>query len=569
MCGIAGFICFDGSLGEQDLHVLNNIQAHRGPNGQGVFHENGFGLAHTRLSIQDLSEHSSQPFFSHCKRYVASFNGEIYNFKELAKEVEPLHTSSDTEVLVELFAKDGISFLDKIRGMFALAIYDRQERKLWLIRDRLGIKPLYYYFKNGVFAFASELKAIKGLAPIGQNLSIDYEAQNHFLHVGFVPEPYSIYQEIRKFPSAHWACLSEATTPNPVRYWQINYEQNSRLSYHEAKEEIQRLIVSSVKEHLISDTPVGLFLSGGTDSSLLAAIAQRHLSAPVKTFSIGFKGSKHNEAPYAKRIAEYLKTDHTEYILDKEEALEIMSEVTKTYDEPFADSSAIPTMLISKLASQSVKVALSGEGADELFLGYGTYTWASRLQQPLVSKHKKTLRRLAQLFPTQKGQKAFSMLAPIPKTFLAAHIFSQEHGFFSPKEVYDMPLQKLCYHGLGQTKLSNDLITNQNIFDFEVALKDNLLVKLDRASMRYGLEARVPFLDHRLVELAVSLPTSFKTNHGEQKVILKDILFDYLPKVFFDRPKWGFGLELSTLSRGKDFNEKLYAKSLLNTFGKS
>lgn len=574
MCGIAGFISHDTSFAEPDLSVFCASLAHRGPNGKGTFYENRAGFAHTRLSIQDVSKASNQPFLSANGRYVAIFNGEIYNFKELAKEFDFLKTSSDTEVLVEMFARYGIACLSQLRGMFAFAIYDRAERKTWIARDRLGIKPLYVFRSKNTFAFASELKALTSHSFIRNQLSLDEEAQNHFLHLGFVSEPHSIYKEIKKFASGHWGCVASDTLDFEAHsYWQLDYTQDLSISYKEAKEQTNQFLVDSVKEHLISDVPIGLFLSGGTDSSLLAAIAQKHSSQPLKTFSIGFKNSVHNEAPYAKKIAEHLKTDHTEYTLVEEEALEIMEDILVTYDEPFADSSAIPTLLISKLASQKVKVALSGEGGDELFYGYGTYLWAERLSYPFVQSNKKSLQLISQFIPGSKGQKAYNMLQNIPNEFLPAHVFSQEHGFFSAKEIYGRPFQKLCYYGQLLNAPFRDLVTHQNRFDFQVALKDNLLTKIDRAGMRYGLETRVPFLDHRLVEWVVKLDKSYKSKGLQQKILLKDILCDYLPVHYFNRPKWGFGIELGELLNKKGIfcdqdmpSNKKYALYLLKRF---
>ena len=561
MCGIAGFICQNGTLGEKELAQFRSQLGHRGPNGSGQFLENGVGFAHTRLSIQDVSEASNQPFFSSSGRYVTIFNGEIYNFKELSREFNHLKTSSDTEVLLALFEKYGISCLQQLRGMFALAIYDREEKKVWLIRDRLGIKPLYYFANEHFIAFASELKALTCIAPIQHQLTLDYEAKNHYFHLGFVPEPFSIYSEIKKFPAAHFACIDLSLKFKPQNYWKIEYQENPSISYSEAKITVNNLLISSVKEHLISDVPLGLFLSGGTDSSLLAAVAQKHSQQPIKTFSIGFKNSPHNEAPFAKKIAEYLKTDHTEYMLGDEEALEIMEDILSTYDEPFADSSAIPTLLISKLASQKVKVALSGEGGDELFYGYGTYLWSKRLSQPYLVKHKNAFRTFSRLIPGKKGTKAIQMLEDLPNSLLSSHIFSIEHDFFPAKEVYQMPYQKLFYHGFLLDHPRLDLTKLQNIFDFEVALKDNLLVKVDRAGMRFGLETRVPFLDHRLVEYVVQLHDSYKSQGTSQKILLKDILHDYIPSSFFNRPKWGFGLDLKNIlsKKGIPSNDHLSA----------
>ncbi|MBC7391199.1 MAG: asparagine synthase (glutamine-hydrolyzing) [Opitutaceae bacterium] len=538
MCGIAGYITVNNILTEETLNQFLKCQHHRGPDASGKFIAPGVGLAHNRLSILDTSTKANQPFTSSDGRYVMVYNGEVYNYREFQKQIDTdLRTASDTEVILEMFVRHGHKCVDFFRGMFAFVIYDKVENCLWIFRDRFGIKPLYYYLTKDTFIFASELKAIADLSEIKDKLSHNKESINHFLHLGFIPSSSTVFNEIHAFPSAAYGKIGFDMKLETWNYWKASdFTNTEKTGFNKAKSRIKDLLFASVEEHLISDVPVGLFLSGGIDSSLLAAIATKIYSSKIKTFTIGLNGI-HNEAPYARKIAEYLGTEHHESYLSDSIAMEFLNNVNDTYDEPFADTSSIPTMLVSELAAKHVKVAMSGEGADEIFLGYNSYNWASRLNNPLIRAGLKPLQSLNRILNDPRFSKVDRMLKKSGSHYLAAEIYSSEHGFYSSEEV--SLLRKTKYKGF-EYKRTSSAMTDQILFELEVALKDGLLVKMDRASMKFGLEARVPFLDHRLVEyvLSLSLEHKFKPN----KHILKELLFEMIPVTYFNRKKWGFGL---------------------------
>ncbi len=538
MCGIAGYITTDNKLSEETLNQFLKCQHHRGPDASGKFIASGVGLAHNRLSILDTSNKANQPFTSSNARYVMVYNGEVYNFREFQKQVDvDLRSSSDTEVILEMFVKHGRKCVEYFRGMFAFVVYDKEENCFWISRDRFGIKPLYYYLSSDTFIFSSELKSIADLAEIKNKLTHNKESVNHFLHLGFVPSSSTVFNEIHVFPNASFGKIGKDMKLETWNYWNASdFIQTEKTGFEQAKNKIKELLFSSVEEHLISDVPVGLFLSGGIDSSLLAAIASKIHPNKIKTFTIGLNGI-HNEAPFARRIAEFLETEHYESYLSDSIAVEFLSKVNATYDEPFADTSSIPTMLVSELASKHVKVAMSGEGADEIFLGYNSYNWASRLNNPFIRTGLKPMQFLNRFLNDARFYKLDRMLRKSGTHYLASEIYSSEHGFYSSEEV--AKLKRNNYKGF-DFKKSGSAMTDQILFELEVALKDGLLVKMDRASMKFGLEARVPFLDHRLVEyvLSLSLQHRFKPN----KHILKELLFDMIPSSYFNRKKWGFGL---------------------------
>lgn len=437
--------------------------------------------------------------------------------------------------------------IDEFNGMFAFAIYDKFEKNFNFARDRVGKKPLFYFADNHLFAFASEIKALLKHPYIQKRLTINYKAINYFLHLGFIPEPETIYNEIKKFP-AGYVGIYENNVLKLNCYWTLDTKIKTRSINNEsqAKEELHQLLKSAVEYRLISDVPYGVFLSGGIDSSVVAAIAQR-LTGNLKTFSIGFDDKKYNEAPYAKKIAEFLKTEHTEYVLNINDALNLLEDYFVLYDEPFADSSALPTMLVSKQARQRVTVVLSGDGGDELFWGYGAYRWAKRLKQPWVKFLRKPIAQCLSL-----GNNRYKRISHLFQyetiDFLPSHIFSQEQYYFSQREVKSI-LKPHFVHLLDFK--SNENIQNisevelQSLFDFKYYLKDDLMVKVDRASMHYSLEVRSPILDHRIIEFAYNLAPQFKHNRKNDKYLLKQILYDYVPAKYFHRPKWGFSVPLN------------------------
>ena len=549
MCGIAGIFDPKG-VSEDVLKRMSDKIAHRGPDADGFFVHNNFGLAHRRLSIIDLSSSANQPMKSACGRYQIVFNGEVYNHKTIAKELgKSFSTSSDTEVIVEAFAKWGAKMVEKLNGMFAIAILDCTEDKLFLFRDRLGIKPLFVYRKNNVLAFASELKALTSVKE-KISLSVNRQAVPYFLHLGYIPQPITIYNEVEKFPSGSWAVF-DGKNFKTEKFWVAKDKISEEIisDETEARGELERLLTNSVSRRLMSDVPFGTFLSGGIDSSLVTAIAQEQTSERLKTFSIGFENKQHDESLYARKVAEHLGTNHHEYTVTEKDALELVEEIIPQYDEPYADSSAIPTMLVSKMARKEVTMTLSGDGGDELFMGYGAYTWANRLSNPMLKAFRKPI-SFALSLGNNRQKRAATMFDYSNSNNVANHIFSQEQYLFSHNEIDELltdstfsGFQYLAFEKPSSRELS--AAENQAYFDLEYYLKDDLLTKVDRASMRYSLETRVPLLDHEVVEFALNLDERLKVNNGTTKYLLKQVLYKRVPKELFERPKWGFSIPLS------------------------
>lgn len=552
MCGITGFysIKHNEFATREELVAMTDSIGHRGPDAQGHYFNDYVGLGHRRLSILDLSTDANQPMESHSMRYTCVFNGEIYNYMEIASELNiELKTNCDTEVVVEAFAEWGITFVNKLNGIFAICIYDKQERIMYLFRDRLGIKPLFYYWDGENFAFSSEIKSLLKIRKIRDGRQLNNVAISGFLNLGFIPEPDTIYSSIKKFPSGEVGIVSENGFRSET-YWDIEgiIRRNLISDYDEAKVRLREILESSVKMQLMSDVPFGTFLSGGIDSSLVTAIASKVCTSKLNTFSIGFADRKHDESEYAQKIAEYLGTSHHKYTVTENDAKELISDMLDFYDEPFADSSAIPTMMVSKLAKRDVTMVLSGDGGDELFHGYGAYIWAKRMHSLGKKPIKQLIGDLLSISPSDRYKRASYIFKYKNKAHLKSHIFSQEQYLFSELELIKLLNGNYVDAGVEQDysnyvrKLTPE--EAQAIFDIRYYLKDDLLVKVDRASMKYGLECRVPLLDHRLVELALNISPKFKISNGVQKFILKDILYDYVPKEFFDRKKSGFSIPL-------------------------
>jgi len=549
MCGITGFYSKNKVFSYSELMGMAKTIVHRGPDAEGYFYDESIGLAHLRLSIIDLSSAANQPMTSHNNRYIAIFNGEIYNYKEIAAELAiPFRTNSDTEIVIEAFSKWGVEFVNRLNGMFAIVIYDKQNEELYLFRDRIGIKPIYYFWDGLNFAFASELKALLIPEFIKKQKRINQAAIGLYLHLGYIPQPHSIYKNIYKFPAGSFAKIS-SNDFTITSYWRVEEKINHLLLENEleAKDRLRFLLEKSVKQQLISDVPFGTFLSGGIDSSLVTAIAQKVSNLPINTFSIGFKEAKYNESNYALEVAKYLKTNHHELIVSENDAKDLVGEIVSTYDEPYADSSAIPTMLVSKLARKQVTMVLSGDGGDELFWGYGAYNWAQRLSNPTIKKSRHLIATVLNLL-NNRARRAAQVFDYKDYNSIKSHIFSQEQYMFSSSEVASLLVSKSSqlllneqFEGFAR-KLNS--IEQQSLFDLNYYLKDDLLVKVDRASMKYALEVRVPLLDHEIVEFAVNLSPQLKINAGTQKYLLKQVLYDYVPKQYFNRPKQGFAIPL-------------------------
>jgi len=574
VCGIAGYFSTKNKFSKEDLIGMTACLAHRGPDAEGFFTDEFCGLGHKRLSIIDLSTRANQPLYSENNRFVIVYNGEVYNFSEIGahlkgsgihKDHSHFKTSSDTEVILEAFAAYGPDFVNQLNGMFAIAIYDKELKELYLFRDRLGIKPLIYLWDHENFAFGSEIKSITSLQSFHKELN--KEVLHDYLHLGFVPTPYTIYKNVFKLNAGCWMKVTQNGIEE-FRYWNINTKLSNNVieNKEQSMVKLSDLLMSSVQYQLKSDVPFGVFLSGGIDSSLVTAQAVQLSSVKVNTFSIGFEENSHNESEYAKAVAQYLQTDHHEFIVSYKDAIQLIDSILETYDEPFADPSAIPTMLVSKLARDYVTVTLSGEGGDELFMGYGSYKWAKRLSNPL---NKLLAYPVAAVLSKMNSrmQRISHMLRYKDSFNLRSHIFSQEQYYFTSNEITELlntefkPVSlvgndmKINFNSvLGETinaglpKIGTRSLTameQQAIFDLYYYLPDDLLTKVDRASMRFSLETRVPYLDHRVVEFALNISPDLKYKNGTSKFILKQILYQYIPEEFFARPKQGFAIPLN------------------------
>lgn len=551
MCGIVGAFLKN----EIDQNLLINavdVIAHRGPDAAGYYQneDKNIFLGHRRLSIIDISEIANQPMYSSCGNYVIVYNGEVYNYKELKNKLPDFcwQTTGDTEVILELFAHYGAESFKWLNGIFAFSIYDIAHEKLWLCRDQLGIKPLFIQKDEEKLVFASELKSIVAINKSSQ-LKISRTAVAQFLHLGYIPEPLTIYRGIKKFPAGNYAVFDVKTREwQRHQYWQakdyylcnpISDEQTALIQYKEK-------LFAAVESQLMSDVPLGTFLSGGIDSSLVTAVASRVSKTKVKTFSIGFEDADHDESVYANMVAQHLNTEHHSFKVKQNDILQLVPEFLSVYDEPFADSSAFPTMLVSKLAREHVTVTLSGDGGDEFFQGYGMYQWAKRLSEAKYRATRKPIVWASKLL-SERYQRAATVFNYSSVGNIPSHIFSQEQYLFSEHEL-KLLLQKnkIDFANLNILPSKGSAQEKQAFWDIEHYLKDDLLVKVDRASMHYSLETRVPLLDKNLVELALNIPLGLKVNEEYgTKYLMKKVLYEMVPREIFERPKKGFSIPLS------------------------
>ena len=551
MCGFTGFITFAEQFTRDDLSAMTTCLAHRGPDADGFYFDGVCGLGHRRLSILDLSEAANQPFYSANGRYVIVYNGEVYNFQEIALQLDvALKTTSDTEVILEAFVKWGPDFVHRLNGMFAIAIYDIQEKELHLFRDRMGVKPVFFYQDAQGFAFASELKALTKMAFLKGKLTLNKEAISQFLYVGYIPRPNTIYNQIRKMESGAYIVFGKNKFEQKP-YWRLEDQVKPELitDFKEAKSQLKELILSSVKYRMISDVPFGTFLSGGIDSSLVTAAAQANSSKPIKTFSINFEDAKYNEAKYAQSVAKYLGTEHHEFTTTHKEVIEWAGEIPLIYDEPYGDSSAIPTLLVSEMARKHVTMALSGDGGDECFMGYGMYTWAERLHNPLVKMFRKPISVALSQMGNRYERASYLFKYPSQQK-IKSNTFSQEQYMFTEKEIAEVLKPDYLTDYLVQENWNIPArkllpIEQQAFFDLKQYLQEDLLVKLDRASMKHSLETRVPLLDYRIVAFSLNLAPELKRHDGISKYLLKEVLYDFIPRELFVRPKWGFSIPLA------------------------
>lgn len=563
MCGIAGFIDFTKKSDKQTLINMTDVLHHRGPDDSGYsFYENEYaniGLGHRRLSILDLSSHGHQPMsFDHLE---IVYNGEVYNFKEIRTELEKhgytFYSNSDTEVILKAYHKWGVEAVDRFNGMFAIAIYDKHAQKLTMIRDRAGVKPLYYYFNSGLFMFASELKSFHENREFKKE--IDNDSLALFLQYGYIPQPYSIFKNTFKLKAGHYLELDLKTQNiDEIRYWDvIDFYNKPKLDIteNEAIKETEELLKSAFEYRMVSDVPVGVFLSGGYDSSAVTAFLQSNRTEKLKTFSIGFRETKFNEAHHAKKVAAYLGTDHTEYYCTQKDALEILPKLPEIWDEPFADNSVIPTTLVSQLARKDVKVSLSADGGDELFGGYNKYVQAPYYYRQLTKfPASNKLARLLKLIPPEKTGLDL-LIRNFPNKYkLAVSLMSSENQtramqnfqqFFTDTELSELLTQKQnkVATSFDEIDLLNDNLSDLDkmmAIDYKTYLVDDILTKVDKATMSVGLEGREPLLDYRLIEYMAGLDTNFKIHGSDKKYLLKQITHKYLPKKIMDRPKMGF-----------------------------
>lgn len=608
MCGIAGIFDLSRSAGRDDLTRLAEKMGaslrHRGPDDAGIWLDEtcGIALAHRRLSIVDLSPAGHQPMLSQNGRYVIAFNGEIYNFRALRQELEretggmAWRGASDTEVLLESLAHWGVTAaLRRCSGMFAFALWDRQERTLTLTRDRMGEKPLYYGFAGHALLFASELKALRAHPACPS--AISRAALALYLHQSCIPAPHSIYDGIFKLPPGCFVQICDEQPLAPVCYW--NYAEIAERgaaqpfsgSDTDAETRLRELMRASVAEQMVADVPLGAFLSGGIDSSAIVALMQANSPRPIHTFSIGFEDAAYNEAPYAKAVAARLGTAHTEFYVTERDALDVIPLLPKMYDEPFADSSQIPTYLLSGLTRRHVTVSLSGDGGDELFGGYSRYAssvtlwnraqkipfWPRRavcaallrLPPPLFKGVSVGLAR----FLRRHGDAAYSVTNKLYKTAVVTQERTFPALYFAARTHWPDAL-RLLRDSAGLVEVpppcaAPSLLRQMMFFDTQNYLPDDILVKVDRAAMSVSLETRIPLLDFRIVEFAATLPDALLRRDGQGKWLLRRVLARYVPDQLIDRPKMGFGVPLGAWLRGalRDWAEALLDASRLRREG--
>ena len=606
MCGIAGLIDWRASTSADGLRAvgeaMNETLRHRGPDGGGVWAEaeTGVVLAHRRLAIIDVSPGGAQPMHSADARYVITFNGEIYNYRgirdELAAAGRGMRGDSDTEVLLEACAFWGVEgAIERAIGMFAFAFWDRTTRTLSLVRDRLGIKPLYYVATPERLLFASQLRAFRA-AP-DWSPTIDQDAVVGFLRHSYIAQPHTIYREAAKLPPGHILTLRSGRGPELKCYWEARavaiagqQRNDPAPDEDEAIEQLDALLRDSVKLRMVADVPLGAFLSGGIDSSTVVALMQAQSVRPVKTFSIGFHTAGYDEAPYARGVASHLHTDHTEFYVEPKHALELVPRLADWFDEPFADSSQIPTLLVSELTRQHVTVALSGDGGDELFAGYNRYLWVERFLRVAHAVPRRLHRPLAAILralPPDTWSSLFQRVPFLPQTALAGDKLQKIATLFddsSPDAIYRSLVsqwlrpQEIAAAGreppgpIWDASIAADfpeLISRMQFLDLVTYLPDDILTKVDRATMAFGLEGRVPLLDHRVVAHSWTLPSRFKIRGGEGKWLLRRVLDRYVPRHLIDRPKMGFAVPIGSWLRGplRDWAETLLAADRLANDG--
>jgi len=571
MCGIVGVI--SPKKDRKSIEKMLEVQAYRGPDDRGIFikeiNKQYIHFGHNRLSIQDLSSHGHQPFVSDCGAYVIVFNGEVYNFKTIRKELEELGygfiSNSDTEVILYAYKAWGMKCLEKFIGMFAFAILDKSLGKIFLVRDRAGVKPLYYYFDGNEFLFSSELKSFHYYPSFKKELN--RKVLPYYFQFGYIPAPYSIFKNTYKLEAGCYLELKIDSLELKIKkYWNVDkfYKQEKfNKSEVEILDELEELLTNAVELRMVSDVPVGVFLSGGYDSSLVTALLTKNSNRKLHTFTIGFEDKKYNEAKHAKMVAKHLGTKHTEYYVSKKDMLEKIEMLPFYYDEPFGDSSAIPTMIVSEIAKKDVTVALSADGGDEAFCGYSKYLFLDKFSNIFSSSFKKSLlkttlnsfsedsiERLNNLLPRRIKQTnivdKYSKFKRAINSNSLEEMFLEATSYVDSKEIeilLKIERDKNLYSKFSMNN-KNSFINKMMSVDYKSFMTDDILAKVDRATMSVSLEGREPLLDHRIIEYMARVPVNIKYKNGKGKYLTREILYKYIPKSIIDKPKAGFQIPL-------------------------
>ena len=572
MCGIVGFTSPDKQY--EYVESMLSVQSYRGPDDWGIYIENVAGeyihFGHNRLSIQDVSSHGHQPFVSECGEYVIVFNGEVYNFKSIRKELEALEytfvSHSDTEIILYAYKAWGMKCLDKFIGMFAFSILDKRLGKLWLVRDRAGVKPLYYYDDGEHFLFSSEIKSFHEHPNFQKTLN--KEVLPYYFQFGYIPAPHTVFRHTYKLEAGHYLTLDLHTHHyDIVQYWSVDAcykEEKFNKSEVEIVHELEVLLTDAVELRMVSDVPVGVFLSGGYDSSLVTALLSKNKKRKLHTYTIGFEEKNYNEAEHAQEIAKHFNTEHTEYYVSSKEMLDKVEQLPRYYDEPFGDSSALPTMIVSELARKDVKVVLSSDGGDEVFYGYSKYFFLGKFAPFLNTSFKKNiLKGILTLFNAEKIAKINSFL---PQNMRQTNIrdkylkFKRAMYAETESEMFisaSSPVDRRDMEAFLQIKPNDTLYEKfemyQNISlpdammltDYKTFMVDDVLTKVDRATMSNSLEGREPLLDHRIIEFMARVPVDLKYKYGQGKYLARQILYRYVPQEKIDKPKAGFQIPLA------------------------
>lgn len=558
MCGIAG------AINLPDIKNAKDTLAHRGPDSFGIWEEGNVFLVHRRLAILDLSSAGHQPM--EFENLVISYNGEVYNYKEIRSELKKsgysFQSRTDTEVILKAYHYWGATCVKKFNGMFAFGIYHKDSGKMYVARDQVGIKPLYYFHKNEVFAFGSELKAF----PKAIKEEVNIAGLIKFLILSYIPAPDTAYQNVFKLEPGHYLEF-ENEEIKTTKYWSFSDKNTHQSNYHISSYEdainlIEEKLKASVAMQLVADVPVGSFLSGGVDSSLITALAQAQSPTPIKTYAMGFAEKAFDESPFAEEVAKHLKTEHTTLTFSPKDLIEMTESYDYYFDEPFGDSASLPlSVLCKKAKEQGITVALSGDGGDELFLGYDRYQFATKYYDLFKNKPAILRSLVTSLFKISKNDRALKMIYPI-KFPSMINFYQLLYTCIKPWDIKSAIKKEVLVNEFGNTGVDiydvlnlqkEHLVSEKDLAEIDLLrnLPDDMLTKADRASMRYSLEMRVPILDREILEISAALPNEFLLHEGVKKSILKDILYKYVPKHLIDRPKRGFTVPIALWLRNE------------------